>query len=182
MRKQLLTAIFALCLLAPSGAFAYDDTPVSTDKSACCTVTKTVRVRGEIEGYKTVPVYSYHKKTVQVAAPCCAKPEPVKVEEPAPETIVVKKKVFVVEQPEIIRVPAPPIIVQQRPVCCPGTNNPCAAQSPASYREGQVAAPQATQVNWTHQGPSDQCNGRPKGVPFQCLSPISGHMTNCLCH
>ena len=181
MRKHLITAVFALCLLAPSGAFAHDDTPASPDQPACCTVTKTVRVRGEIEGYKTVPVYAYHKRTVTVASPCCEKRSPVKIEEPAPETVVVRKKVFVVEQPEIIRVPALPIIVQERPVCCPGTNNPCPAQSSLGYREAQTA-PQATQVNWTNQGPNNLCAGRPKGVPFRCISPSSGIETNCECH
>ncbi|HVU75793.1 MAG TPA: hypothetical protein VHD38_03090 [Candidatus Paceibacterota bacterium] len=120
----LAAALCAAALLAPIGAQAQDQSQSGTEQSQNCapdcgTHIKKVRVRGRQIGEKTVPVYEYHTKKVRVKNDCCAPPpqKPVQVQEPAPERVVVKKKIYVIEQPEIIRVPAPPVVV--RPVCCP---------------------------------------------------------------
>ncbi|MDR3571179.1 MAG: hypothetical protein P4L81_03195 [Candidatus Pacebacteria bacterium] len=109
--------------------------------SECCERTVTSkRVVGYEERLVRVPVYRHFRHRVKV--PCCAPQKPVEVTPPPPETVTVRKDIYVVEQPVIHRIPAPPIVVRPSlPVCCPTGQNipnvqPCPSASTGYYGGG----------------------------------------------
>ncbi|MFA5902200.1 MAG: hypothetical protein WC829_24165 [Hyphomicrobium sp.] len=87
-----------------------------------CYKTVTKQVRGEQIGTKEVPVYRWHTQKVKQKVPCtgCEQPKAELVKEPEPETVRVKKKIIVIEEPVIEYRRLPQTIVQPRPMtCCP---------------------------------------------------------------
>ncbi len=176
------------------------------DCQATC-ITKTVTTN-KIVGYQEkvvkVPIYKKVTKIVKVAA-TPVETDAVKVAEPEPQIVKVKRKIIVVEEPEVIHAPTrqvtvmqapsprfvqrppvviaarPPATVVSRPVCCPpGVVIPGVPPCPPgvmSPTAGYSASSAPAIGKMT--GLAGNCPaGTPVGAPYQCPTSSTGW---CIC-
>ena len=112
----------AIAALAISASFFALSGAQAECVSEPCYKTVTKQVRGEQIGTKEVPVYRWYTQKVKqkVACPTCGQPKAELVKEPEPETVRVKKKIIVIEEPVYEYRRLPQTIVEPRPMtCCP---------------------------------------------------------------
>ena len=70
-----------------------------------------------------------------------------------------------------LRTPAPPTYAPpQAPI---RTQQP----PPPTFSSSSFSPP----PGWTNNGRNSQCDGKPKFTVFQCVSPSSGRVVNCVC-
>lgn len=128
-------------------AAALPSTELVGDCAPNCEVKKPRKIIGYKEKLVRVPIYAKEKKAKH--AKCeknCSTPvetQPVKVTEPAPQTVYVKKRIVIVEVPEIVHAPTPKItVLQQRPSAF-AERKPfvVAPQPPAQIRHKMVCCP-----------------------------------------